>query len=128
MTILRMRYGHFSMHTIFLRTSTSLALTMYGGISNFPVLSVLHHLSQTSCTEILAFHSFPPYQYLSGTHHVQRILSMLLVVTRKEHETSELTFLLLICAKNNYNGFINAAIKPNCLIHIFRSSSISIGD
>ena len=56
----------------FLRTSTSLALTTYGGILDFPVSSVLHHLLKTSCTEILAFHQFPPYQHLTGTHYVRR--------------------------------------------------------
>ena len=56
----------------FLRTYTSLALTTYGGISLFPDLSVLHHLLKASCTEILAFLSFPPYQHLPDTHHVRR--------------------------------------------------------
>ncbi len=62
----------FWLFTHFLRTSTSLAPTTYGGISNSPFLSVLHHLHQTSCTEILAFLSFPPYQHLHNTHHVRR--------------------------------------------------------
>ena len=56
----------------FLRTSNSLTSTTYGGISYFPILSVLHYLFQTSCTEILAFLSFPPYQRLTNTHHVRR--------------------------------------------------------
>ena len=50
-------------------------LTTYGGISLFPVFSVLHHLRQTSCTEILAFLHFPPYQYNTYAHHVRRNIS-----------------------------------------------------
>ena len=50
-------------------------LTTYGGISLFPVFSVLHHLLKTSYTEILAFLSFPPYQYNTYAHHVRRNIS-----------------------------------------------------
>ena len=45
---------------------------MYGGIRISPILSVLHHLSQTSCTEILAFLQFPPYQHIPDSLHVRR--------------------------------------------------------
>ena len=59
----------------FLRTSNSLTPTTYGGISLFPFLSVLHHIRLTSCTEILAFLSFPPYQHIPDSHHVRRNIS-----------------------------------------------------
>ena len=58
-----------------LRTNSSLGPTTYGGISYFLILSVLHNLHKTSCTEILAFHSFPPYQFFAGSHHVRRNFS-----------------------------------------------------
>ena len=71
-TYLRQVVRRFWLFSHFLRTSASLTPTTYGGIPLFPVLSVLHHLLLTSCTEILAFRSFPPYQHLPVSHYVRR--------------------------------------------------------
>ncbi len=65
----------FWLFSYFLRTIDSLTPTTYGGIPLFLILSVLHYLHQTSCTEILAFLAFPPYHRLPNTHHVRRNIS-----------------------------------------------------
>ncbi len=83
----------FWLFTHFLRTSTSLTPTTYGGISYFPVslrtplpipnmlygdfgFSLISSVPAPSWlpprTEILAFHQFPPYEHLPDPHHVRR--------------------------------------------------------
>ena len=71
-TYIKQVVRRFWLFSHFLRTDTFLTPTTYGGIPLFPVFSVLHHLRQTSCTEILAFLPFPPYHRLTNAHHVRR--------------------------------------------------------